>query len=303
MYNPSLVPGQTGSPNVPARFTGFLAYKNGNRGVWLRGHQHYLENAILADNHIGATFASVESYLTGSLLVGATANTIGTRDLYRGFEYYDGPVGAREVTFVGFDGRGQIPWSALGFNRHNAFSLSTASASRDLIFIRSTPLYIESPDPLKDGDKSAVFQDVTGSVTGVPGRWVTANTPFLTTTACTLQPAWNARSCPGPYLKLIIEGGGAVTAIAPVDAVRDGEATERFVGDGTSTSRIVVRPVTRAAPNGSLDPLGGGTLRGMGLPVDRRGDAADHRRERDLSVARGRLGGGGGGRQWDDLRV
>jgi hypothetical protein len=31
-----------------------------------------------------------------------------------------------------------------------------------------------------------------------------------------------------------------VTAIAPVDAVRDGEATERFVGDGTSTSRIVV---------------------------------------------------------------
>ncbi len=240
MYNPSLVPGQTGSPNVPARFTGFLAYKNGNRGVWLRGNQHYLENAILADNHIGATFASVESYLTGSLLVGATANTIGTRDLYRGFEYYDGPVGAREVTFVGFDGRGQIPWSALGFNRHNAFSLSTASASRDLIFIRSTPLYIESPDPLKDGDKSAVFQDVTGSVTGVPGRWVTANTPFLTTTACTLQPAWNARSCPGPYLKLIIEGGGAVTAIAPVDAVRDGEATERFVGDGTSTSRIVV---------------------------------------------------------------
>ena len=240
MYTPSLIPGQNGSPLVPARFTGFVAYKNGNRGVWLRGNQHYLENAILADNYIGATFASVESYLTGSLVVGATANTIGSRDVYRGFEYYDGPVGARDVTFVGFRGAGSIPWSALGFNRRNAFSLSTASASQDLTFLQSTPLYIESPDPTKDGDKSAVFQDVTGSVTGTPGRWVTANTPFLTTPDCVLQADWNARVCAGPYLKVVVEGGGSLVNIAPVDVVRDGSVAERFVGDGNAANRIAL---------------------------------------------------------------
>ena len=239
-YVPSLIPGQAGSPIVPARFTGFTAYKNGNRGVWLRGNQHFLEDAILADNYIGATFASVESYITGSLVVGATANTIGTRDVYRGFEYYDGPVGARDVTFVGFRGSGSIPWSALGFNRHNAFSLSTASASQNLTFVQSNPLYIEQPSPTKDGDKSAVFQDVTGSVTGTAGRWVTANTPFLTTADCVLQRDWNASVCPGPYLKLVVEGVGSQVNIVPVDVVRDDAASERFVGDGTSTNRIAM---------------------------------------------------------------
>lgn len=240
MYNPTLTPEQAGSPLVPARFTGFRAYKNGNRGVWLRGNQHYLENAVLADNYIGATFASVESYLTGSLVVGATANTIGARDVYRGFEYYDGPVGARDVTFAGFRGSGQIPWSALGFNRRNAFSLSTASASQNLTFVNSNALYLEAPDPMKDGDKSAVFQDVTGSVTGLPGRWVTANTPFLVTPDCELRVEWNARVCPGPFLKMVVEGAGAAVTLAPVDIVRDGVASERFVGDGVSTSRIAM---------------------------------------------------------------
>lgn len=237
-YVPRL--GGAGGPIVPARFVKFLSYKNGNRGVWLRGKQHYLQEAILVDNHIAATFASFESYLTGSLVIGPSGNTIGSRDVYRGFEYYDGPVGARDVTFVGFDGRGQIPWSALGFNRRNAFSLSTVSASENLTFVQSTRLYIESPDPSKDGDKSAVFQDASGSVTGIPGRWVTANTPFLTTPDCTPYVEWNARGCPGPYLKVVVEGTGSSTAIAPVEVQRDGTATERFVGDGENRHRIAM---------------------------------------------------------------
>ena len=77
-------------------------------------------------------------------------------------------------------------------------------------------------------------------MTGIAGRWVTANTPFLTSPDCELRPDWNARICPGPYLKLIVEGGGTAVAVTPVDVVRDGEARERFVGDGTSTSRIAM---------------------------------------------------------------
>ena len=242
-YQPRAVPSQPGSATVPAYFLRFLAYKNSGRGVWLRGRDHYLSDAILADNQIGATFASAASFLTGSLVVGRTANTVTTRDLYRGFEFYDGPVGARDVTFVGFGGSGMIPWSALGFNRNggagNAFALSTLNGAERLTFVESNPVYIETPVPTKDGDKGAVFQDLTGSATGTAGRWVVANTPFLTTGECTLRAAWNAQICPGPYLRAVIEGSGTTTPIAPVDLVRDGTAAERFVGSGTSTSLVI----------------------------------------------------------------
>jgi len=55
------VPSQPGSATVPAYFLRFLAYKNSGRGVWLRGRDHYLSDAVLADNQIGATFASAAS--------------------------------------------------------------------------------------------------------------------------------------------------------------------------------------------------------------------------------------------------
>jgi cell migration-inducing and hyaluronan-binding protein len=243
-YIPRAVPAQPTSASVPAYFTGFVAYKNGDHGVWLRGRGHYVTGATLADNSIGATFASAMSYLTGSLVVGPTANTVTTTGLYRGFEFYDGPVGARDVTFVGFEGAGLIPWSALGFNRHggagNQFSLSTLNAAQDLTFIQSNAVYVEPPKSTKDGDKAAVFQDLSGSVTGTPGQWVTANTPFLTVPACTLRTAWNARVCPGPYLRAVIEGSGSTTTIVPVDIVRDGTASERFVGSGNLPSVIAV---------------------------------------------------------------
>ncbi len=242
-YQPRAVPTQVGSAVVPAYFMGFTAYKNSGRGVWLRGRDHYLSGAVLADNHIGATFASAMSYLTSSLVAGRTANNVTTRDLYRGFEFYDGPVGARDVTFAGFGGSGLIPWSALGFNRNggsgNAFALSTLNGAHNLTFVESNALYIETPVRTKDGDKAAVFQDLTGSVTGTAGRWVTANTPFLTTADCTLRGAWNAQICPGPYLRAVVEGSGTTTPIVPVDIVRDGGATERFVGSGTSTSLVI----------------------------------------------------------------
>ncbi|MBM3898536.1 MAG: G8 domain-containing protein [Gemmatimonadetes bacterium] len=242
-YQPRAVPSQVGSATVPAYFMGFTAYKNSGRGVWLRGRDHFLSGAVLADNGIGATFASAMSYLTSSLVVGRTANLVTSRDLYRGFEFYDGPVGARDVTFAGFSGNGLIPWSALGFNRNggggNAFALSTLNSAHNLTFVESNALYIDTPVPTKDGDKTAVFEDLTGSLTGTAGRWVTANTPFLTTADCMLRGAWNAQICPGPYLRAIVEGSGTAAPIAPVDIVRDGTASERFVGSGTSTSRVI----------------------------------------------------------------
>ena len=73
-YYPRENPAGTGSSPVIARFEDFVGYKNRNKAVWLRGRNHRLAGATLADNALGATFASEESFLTDSLIVGENAN-------------------------------------------------------------------------------------------------------------------------------------------------------------------------------------------------------------------------------------
>lgn len=233
-YRPIADPGDADSEVVPALFERFVAYKNRPRGVWLRGHAHRLTDAILADNSIGATFASSESFLEDALVIGETGNDVGRLDVYRGFEFYDGRVGARRVTFQGFAGVGSIPWSALGYNRRNAFSVDTRNVAEDLEFVDSRTVYLERPAADKDGDKGAVFLDAYGAVSGSAGSWIVVDTPFLTTAACVARPEWNARICPGPYVRLILS---ATSAFAPMDVVRDDGAEERFVGIGNNPSR------------------------------------------------------------------
>lgn len=236
-YRPIATPGNPKSEVVPAVFENLLAYKNTERGVWLRGHSHRLTGAILADNRIGATFASSESFLEDALVVGESANNTTRQNVYRGFEFYDGRVGARRVTFQGFAGSGSIPWSALGYNRKNAFSVHTGNVAEDLEFIDSNVVYLEVPQADKDGDKGAVFLDAFGAVSGTAGRWVVANTPFLTTPDCTLRSEWNARICPGPYVRLILN---AAADFAPLDLLRDDGAGERFVGTGNNPDRASI---------------------------------------------------------------
>lgn len=59
---------------VVARFDKLTAFMNRNRGVWLRGADHVVTGARLADNQAGATFASETSYLKRSLVVGESGN-------------------------------------------------------------------------------------------------------------------------------------------------------------------------------------------------------------------------------------
>lgn len=73
-YHPRTNPADGDSEEVVASFENFVGYKNRNRAVWLRGENHQLVGTTLADNGIGATFASHESFLEDSLVVGETAN-------------------------------------------------------------------------------------------------------------------------------------------------------------------------------------------------------------------------------------
>ncbi len=230
-YAPRQVPGSS-SPAVVAVFQDFVAWKHTGRAVWLRGRDMRLRGAILADNGIGATFASSETFLEDALFVGETANTaqpFSANTPLRGYEFYDGRVGASGVTFVNYTKPGSIPSGALGFLRNNGFSVSTGNYADGLQFVNANPVFLENPNPDRDGDKAAVFLDQTGSVTGTPGAYVAANNPILVTGACAYRSEWNAHVCPHRFVGLNIRSEGAET-VGPLTVTRDDGASTRLVG-------------------------------------------------------------------------
>ena len=201
------------------------------RAVWLRGRDHRLSSAVLADNAIGATFASSETFVEDALFVGESSNNAGAvfnGAPRRGYEFYDGRVGADRVTFANYTAAGSIPSSALGFNRNNGFSVSTGNFAGDVAFINANQYYLETPHDDKDGDKAAVFLDRDGDVTGSAGVFVVPNHPFLVTPACTSRPEWNAYVCPQRYVGLSVRSDDEV--VAPLTLTRDDAAALTLVG-------------------------------------------------------------------------
>ena len=229
-YSPRSDPNDANTA-VVADFTDFTAYKHRSRAVWIRGRDERLSNAVLADNAIGATFAASETFLEDALFVGESANntsTLAAGTPRRGYEFYDGRVGADRVTFVNYTATGSIPSSALGFNRNNGFSVSTANFAGDLQFQNANPYYLETPHADKDGDKAAVFLDRDGAVSGSAGAFVVPNSPFLTTPGCTLRAEWNAYVCPNRYVGLQVRSDAET--VAPLTLTRDDGAALTLVG-------------------------------------------------------------------------
>lgn len=230
------------SPAVTAHFRNFQAWKNANRAVWLRGVEHRLSGGVFSDNKIGATFASSESFVEDAVFIGQTANTGGTQIAtsfpIRGYEFYDGRVGARRVTFINYPAGGRI-MSAIGFNRKNAFSLSPGNYAEALTFINANRVYIENPDPIRDGDKAAVFFDQDGSVTGTAGHFVAAANPLHTGASCGFRTEWNAWDCSNRFLRLQVRGINGET-IGPAIVRRDDGAQTTYVGSGNDPVAISV---------------------------------------------------------------
>ena len=229
-YAPRTDPNDDNTATV-ADFTGFTAYKHPGRAIWLRGRDHRLSDAVVADNAIGATFASSETFVEDALFVGESGNTAGSpwgNQPRRGYEFYDGRVGADRVTFANFTAAGDIPSSAMGFLRNNSFSVSTGNFAGDVTFINANQYYLETPHADRDGDKAAVFLDRDGDVTGTAGVYVVPNSPFLVTGACTLRAEWNAYVCPQRYVGLSVRSDEE--AVAPLTLTRDDAAALTLVG-------------------------------------------------------------------------
>jgi hypothetical protein len=258
-YRPRQDPAAS-SPPVIAQFEGFVGYKNRHRAVWLRGSDHRLVNATLADNGIGATFASWESMLTDSLVVGETSNKGNPRSWetkgldgrslprywdadfpIRGYEFYDGRVGAENTTFVNFTANTQRQASGLGYNLSNAFNIHPKNYATELSFVNAKRVYLPDPvtadpadgDPATgmDGDTSSVFLDTDGSVTGTAGRYVVANYPFLLNEGCGFRTAWNAHVCQAEYVTLTVgRRDGDLRAITPLTLRRADGVTQTLWG-------------------------------------------------------------------------
>ena len=88
-------------------------------------------------------------------------------------------------------------------------------------------------DDNADGYRSSVFMDSDGSVTGVAGRSVVVNNPFLIDTTCQRMNGWNASVCSAKYVRIQLENLTAnPQVIAPVTLTREdgSRPTHRILG-------------------------------------------------------------------------
>ncbi len=240
-YDPRVDPTNGSSAVAVTAFDHYTAYKNRGRGAWMRGANLRLTHALLADNDIGATFAANETFLQDATIIGESANnatTLGTFPI-RGYEFYDGRVGAERVQFVNYVSNGTRPASAYGYNRHNAFSINPMNFTDGATFVNANHVYLEDPQTDKDGDKAALFLDADGSVTGTAGAHVTNNMPILVDNACTSHTEWNAYVCLGVYGRFGFQSG--VTGgenVAPMMITRDDNVTASMAGSGGQLTSI-----------------------------------------------------------------
>jgi len=288
-YNPRTHPADTANqydntknPPVVAEFKNFTAYKNRGNAAWLRGIHHKVVGAKLADNAIGVTFASSESTLEDSLVVGDSANKgfaeswefrgadgrslprpwasssggpIQDNFPIRGFEFYDGKIGFRNVEFLNFqplqihNAQGAQAATreagALSYLRFTAFAIDSRNFAEGARFQNAKAVYLPpkgepTPDEIAqdqtaDGYRGSVFIDLDGSVSGSRGQAIVLNNPFLLDSNCTLRADWNAGICNYGYGRLYIvnESGGN---IAPVTLTRGDGGNPVFRMWGTPKS-------------------------------------------------------------------
>jgi cell migration-inducing and hyaluronan-binding protein len=217
---------------VIATFRNFSGWKHTGRAVWLRGSSQRLDGAVLSDNLIGATFAASETFFENSFVVGESDNRTPSPNAsfpIRGYEFYDGTVGATNVAFANFVSSPGRPASALGYNRANGFPISQLNFGNALRFVNSNGVFLEAPRADKDGDKSSLFRDVDGALTGMAGATVIADVPLLVSPGCTRRSEWNAWQCTNRFLGLNVDGEGN-DPVAPMTIRRDDGVSLGLVG-------------------------------------------------------------------------
>lgn len=160
-----------------------------------------------------------------------------------GFEFYDGLVGVKNVTFAGLNSNPVRESGALGYLAPDAFSIDPKNFAENITLMDSNPVYLTPVEPGMDGDASKVFVDKDGSVTGTPGRAVVAKNPFLVTENCAPAAAWNAYTCDENYVSMYVYTNGGTEAIKPLVLTRDDGVEQTLMGcceDSTDAQTSVI---------------------------------------------------------------
>ncbi|NXJ73451.1 TMEM2 hyaluronidase, partial [Trogon melanurus] len=231
-------------PRVPAVIDGLIAFKNNDHGAWARGGDIIFRNSGFSDNGIGLTLASDGTFptdegssleVTRSIFVGESSNfgSQGGQNSYwgkgangeyrtlprnktfpiRGFQIYDGPVRMTKCTFKKFTPTVDRYSSAIGFFMKNSWQISPQNNVSQILMEKSVGLKVFFGRPGQwfgnndnDGDKTSIFHDLDGSVTGYPDTFVgRADNYLLRHPGCVTVPPWNGVMCTGKFAQLYIQ--------------------------------------------------------------------------------------------------
>ncbi len=262
-----------------AHFDNFTGYKNRNGAIWGRGEMHLYTNLKLADNAIGFTHASgapgiapYTSRVVDSLFVGESGN-IGNpatpeekaygRSLpaaaadfpIRGYEYYDFHHEVENVTFVNYQPNELRDAGALSYLLFTSFGMSTSNWTKGITFENAKPVSFPPIQKRWASDygrsaayKSAAFQDLDGSVSGIPGAYIVMDNGIAASEdQCQMKPSWNAAVCTGDMGRFAIAGefsGFQAGPISnPIILQRNGRRFE-YTGGTTIGSDAEVRVET-----------------------------------------------------------
>uniref|UniRef100_H3CZP7 hyaluronoglucosaminidase n=1 Tax=Tetraodon nigroviridis TaxID=99883 RepID=H3CZP7_TETNG len=239
-------------PRVAAVIDTLISFKNNDLGAWIRGGDIIIQNSGFADNGVGLSFASARRssfllFFSASVTVkhyifikfyrkpmetnkywGLGGVDEKNRTLprnrtfpIRGFQIYDGPVQLTQSTFRGFMPRLERYTSAVGFNLKNTWQLTPRNNLSHLSFQSTVGLraffgrpgqWFEEND--LDGDKTSIFHDVDGTVTGYRDTYVgRADNYLIQHPDCINMASWNGVICSGRYSQVYIQTQGAPNRI------------------------------------------------------------------------------------------
>jgi cell migration-inducing and hyaluronan-binding protein len=244
-------PADANSPQVERVIEDFTSYKNRNGGLWVRGELTLIKNLKVADNAIGYTHASANlgrsdytSRVVDSLFVGESENIGNPRTAtelaygrslpdpeladfpIRGYEFYDYRHELNNVTFVNFEDNDTRKTGAISYLLFTSFGASTNNTIEGAKFVNAKPVYFPPIEHKWSNDdygnaswRNVVFQDVDGSVTGVPNSFILNNDEevgIAIDDACEVKPTWNAAVCTGDYGRLVVGGAPPIPGFGAI---------------------------------------------------------------------------------------
>ncbi|XP_023932993.1 cell surface hyaluronidase [Lingula anatina] len=171
----------------------------------------------------------------------------------RAIVLYDGPVSVERCQFKRCVSQHNDATVAIGFLHENKWQFSTTTRVKEASFDDVTrrvwfgkiPVGNHADDPVKDGDKTQIFHDEDGSVSGYAGAYVVrADNYLLRHDGCVEKPEWNnAAICKGTYAQLyvITEKGDLVMSITRTDHPDKPLELESPTGDQYQPSMLLGR--------------------------------------------------------------